>query len=124
MGAPVSYEKTLLRGLTSRPRIRPSWEPKKTREPEITGEGDFMGQVPSEDPENIFGFKTTFNGEPVETTLHQYVFAFGIDQTALLQDLGVPLIPFGEATTEALNALPDADKANLARRPLGGVVPA
>ena len=89
--------------------------------PDITGDGDFMVQVPSEDPENIFGFTTTFNGEPVETTLHQYVFAFGIDQTALLRDLGVPLIPFGEATTEALNALSDADKANLLH--LGLVIP-
>lgn len=89
--------------------------------PDITGDGDFTVNVPSEDPENVFGFTTTFNGEPVEATLHQYVFAFGIEYTQMLQDLGVSLIPFGRATTDALNALDDAQKAELLR--LGLVIP-
>jgi hypothetical protein len=89
--------------------------------PDITGDGDFMVAVPTEDAENIFGFSTTFDGQPVDSTLHQYAFAAGIDRTDLLNSLGVPLVPFGTATTEALNALSDDDKANLVH--LGMVIP-
>ena len=81
--------------------------------PDIEGSGDFMVGIPTEDPENIFGFATTFNGAPVEATLHQYAFANNIDYSADLKKLGVPLAPFGEATYAALNALPDADKQRL-----------
>jgi len=66
--------------------------------PDITGDGDFMVSVPSEDADNLFGFTTSFEGKPVESTLHQYAFAVGIDQTALLKSLNVPLAPFGKAT--------------------------
>ncbi|MBK8083152.1 MAG: DUF4424 domain-containing protein [Devosia sp.] len=89
--------------------------------PDIQGSGDFMVSVPGEDPDNIFGFTTTFDGKPVELTLHQYAFAFGVDQTDLLVELGVPLIPFGTATTEALNALAEADQRHLLH--LGLVIP-
>ncbi|HWA19037.1 MAG TPA: DUF4424 domain-containing protein [Devosia sp.] len=89
--------------------------------PDITGDGDFMVNVPGEDADNLFGFTTTFNGEPVESTLNQYVFAIGIDRTELLHSLGVPLTPFGQETVAALNALPDADKQNLLH--LGMVIP-
>ncbi len=89
--------------------------------PDIEGSGDFMVSVPSEEPENIFGFTTTFDGEPVEVTLHQYVFAYGVDHTGLLRELGVPLIPFGSATTEALNGLEEADQQRLLH--LGLVIP-
>ncbi len=89
--------------------------------PDITGSGDFMVNVPTEDPENIFGFTTTFNGEPVEATLHQYVFAFGIEYTDMLRGLGVPLIPYGRATIDALNALDAERQAELVR--LGLVIP-
>jgi len=89
--------------------------------PDITGDGDFMVSVPNEDPENLFGFSTTFNGEPVTSTLHQYAFAVGIDQTELLRSLGVPLAPFGTATTDALNKLTPADHQELMH--LGMVIP-
>ena len=89
--------------------------------PDITGSGDFMVNVPTEDPENIFGFTTTFNGEPVEAVLHQYVFAFGIEYTNKLRDLGVPLIPYSRATTGALNALDAPEQQELIR--LGLVIP-
>lgn len=78
--------------------------------PDIEGSGDFMVGIPTENPENIFDFTTTFNGKPVKAELHQYAFAAGIDQSALLRDLGVPLAPFGRETTDALNALSEADK--------------
>jgi hypothetical protein len=89
--------------------------------PDITGDGDFMVSIPTEDPTNIFGFATTFDGQPVESTLHQYAFAVGVDQTELLKSLDVPLAPFGEATTKALNALTPEQQQNLVH--LGMVIP-
>jgi len=89
--------------------------------PDITGDGDFMVSVPSEDAENIFGFSTTFNGQPVDVELHQYAFAYGVDQTKVLSELGVPLIPYGDATSKALDALDPADQQRLLH--LGMVIP-
>lgn len=89
--------------------------------PDITGSGDFMVSVPSEDPDNIFGFSTTFNGEPVDVELHQYAFSYGVDQTAVLEELGVPLIPYGQAVSDALDALAPADQKRLIH--LGMVIP-
>lgn len=89
--------------------------------PDITGDGDFNVMVPTEDPENIFGFETTFNGEPVDAQLHQYVFAVGIEYTEYLKELGVPLNPYGRETTEAINALSDDQHAALLER--GLVIP-
>ena len=39
--------------------------------PDITGDGDFTVAIPTEDPQNIFGFKTTFDGKPVDAKLYQ-----------------------------------------------------
>ena len=89
--------------------------------PDITGDGDFTVQIPTEDAQNIFGFSTTFDGKPVEATLHQYAFAVGIDQSDYLRKLRVPLAPFGEATQKAVNALSDADHARMEQ--LGLVIP-
>jgi hypothetical protein len=89
--------------------------------PDITGSPDFMVSVPTEDPDNIFGFETSFEGQPVEAELHQYVFSTNIEYTQYLQDLGVPLAPFGEQTIAAINALSEDDKAALFARAL--VVP-
>lgn len=89
--------------------------------PDITGSGDFMVSIPTEDPANIFGFATLFDGQPVDVTLHQYVFATNIDYTERLRALDVPLAPFGEPTISALNALTDAEKTELFG--LGLVVP-
>jgi hypothetical protein len=89
--------------------------------PDITGSGDFMVAVPSEDPTNIFGFETRVNGKPVTAELHQYAFATNIDYTAFLEDLGVPWLPFGQATVDAINALDDEQKAALLHR--GLVIP-
>jgi hypothetical protein len=94
--------------------------------PDIQGSGDFMSDVPVqnagfdgsepiEDPDNLFGFATTFNGVPVEAELHQYAFNNNIEYTKLLKNLGVPLEPFGEATYKALDALSEDDARNLAR---------
>ncbi|HEV2515015.1 MAG TPA: DUF4424 domain-containing protein [Devosia sp.] len=86
--------------------------------PDITGSGDFMVAIPTEDPENIFGFETLVNGEPVAAELHQYVFATNIDYTQYLTDLGLPLTPYGDATVKAINALDAATKQELLHRAL------
>lgn len=89
--------------------------------PDITGNGDFMVSIPTEDDDNIFDFSTTFDGTPVDAQLHQYAFAFGIDQSRVLRDLGLPLLPYGGKTTEALNALPGPELEHLVQ--LGMVIP-
>jgi hypothetical protein len=89
--------------------------------PDITGSGDFMVSVPSEDPDNIFGFSTTFDGVPVDVELHQYAFSYGVDHTDLLSEFGVPLIPFGDATSKALDALAPEDQQRLLH--LGMIIP-
>ncbi len=86
--------------------------------PDITGDGDFMVAIPTEDPQNIFGFETLVNGKPVVAELHQYVFATNIDYTQYLTDLGLPLTPYGNATVKAINALDEATKKELLRRAL------
>jgi hypothetical protein len=89
--------------------------------PDIEGSGDFNVAIPQWDEENFFGFTTTFNGEPVEATLHQYAFAFNLDQTDVLRGMGVPLEPFGEAVHTALKALGDDQIAQLLH--LGLIIP-
>jgi Domain of unknown function (DUF4424) len=89
--------------------------------PDITGSGDFTVAVPTEDSDNFFGFRTTFDGQPVDATLHQNAFAVGIDETGYLKQLGVPLAPFGDATLKAVNALPDAVHQRMVQ--LGLVIP-
>jgi hypothetical protein len=82
--------------------------------PGITGDFYSDGSYPTDDPENIFGFSTTFDGVPVEAELHQYAFALGVNRTKELQKYGLPLAPHVAATEHAVNALPEADAAYLA----------
>lgn len=89
--------------------------------PDITGDGDFTVGIPTDDPQNIFGFKTTFDGKPVDAVLHQNAFAVGIDETDYLKKLGVPLAPYGDATQKAVDALSDADHQRMLQ--LGLVIP-
>ena len=75
-----------------------------------------------EGPEdNLFQFETTFNGEPVDVTLHEYAYAFGVDRTKLLKQLGLPLVPIRDAATQATDALDDETIAELYH--LGMVIP-
>lgn len=79
-------------------------------------EADFYSDqaFPTEDPENVFGFSTLFEGEPVEAQLHQSAFAFGVDRTKDIARLGLPLAPHIRGTDEAINALGEEDLAYLA----------
>ncbi|MHB1109154.1 MAG: DUF4424 domain-containing protein [Devosia sp.] len=89
--------------------------------PDIAGSPDFMVSIPTEDTENIFGFQTLFNGEPVDAVLHQYAFAQNIEYTDLLRELGLPLTPYGTETLAAIAALSEEQKADLLHR--GLIVP-
>jgi Domain of unknown function (DUF4424) len=62
--------------------------------------------VPTEDPVNFLAFTTTVNGQPVKTEVEQRVTAAGLDRTALLRSLNIPLAPHLQATNDALDKLP------------------
>jgi len=89
--------------------------------PDISGSPNFLVSIPTQDPENIFGFSTLFEGEPVTAELHRYVFAHNLDVTELLTELDVPLAPFGAATLEAIAALSEDERRELLSK--GLVVP-
>ena len=89
--------------------------------PDIKGSIDFMQSVPTEDPVNFLGFRTTVDGQAVEASAQQRVSAMGIDQTAVLVELGVPLAPHLEATRDALDALPADAQDRLVGLGLAGI---
>jgi hypothetical protein len=62
--------------------------------------------VPTEDPNNVFGFKTTVDRVPVKAEVDGHVTAMGIDRTQYLRALGIPLDPHLPATDAALDKLP------------------
>ena len=75
--------------------------------PEIKLDGpDHNISVPTEDPVNLLAFSTIVNGRPVDTKVEQRVLAAGLDRTALLRGLGIPLAPHLSSTNEALDRLP------------------
>lgn len=89
--------------------------------PPITGGIDFMEALPTEDPENLLGFSTVVDGKPVRARIEQKAFFNGVERTAMLRGLGVPLAPHLEATVAALDRLPKADQDRLLK--LGMVAP-
>lgn len=76
---------------------------------------DFYSPVsfPTGPADNLFQFETSFNGEPVEATLHEYAYAFGVDRTKVLKQLGLPIVPILDETPGAVEALDDETKAEL-----------
>jgi len=82
--------------------------------PNITVEGpDDNISIPTQDPENFLGFSTRVDGKPVAARIEQRVFSKGVDQTAYLRSLGVPLAPQIEATGKALDRQPKAVQERL-----------
>jgi len=75
--------------------------------PDITFDSpDTNIAIPTQDAQNFLGFFTTANAKPVATQVEQRAYAKGVDRTALLQQLGIPLAPQLSATDNALDALP------------------
>jgi len=74
--------------------------------PDITVEDSTSNiSIPTDDPQNLLGFSTIASGAPVSARVEQKVFAGGIDRTADLLRLGVPLAPHLASTNEALDRL-------------------
>jgi hypothetical protein len=89
--------------------------------PDIKGGIDFMQSVPTEDPVNFLGFRTTIDGQAVEASVQQRVSALGVEQTAVLIELGVPLAPHLAATRDALDRLPAEAQDRLVGLGLAGI---
>ena len=79
--------------------------------PDITIDQEGDVAIPSAGTDNFLNFKTLVDGKPVKMTLEQKVFARGVDQTALLTKLKVPLSPL--VAPEALDRLDAKDKQEL-----------
>jgi len=71
--------------------------------------------LPTDDPVNIFAFKTTVDARPVATEVEQRVTAFDIDRTKYLRDLGIPLAPHLAATNAAIDRLPPEKRDEVLR---------
>ena len=84
--------------------------------PDLPGGIDRMVALPEGAGDNFLDFSTTIDGVPVEPQLDQRAVAAGIDVTDDLLAQGVPLNPFGEATGNAVKALPDDVKADWVTR--------
>ena len=67
--------------------------------------GGIESDVALEDPLQM-PFTTTVNGRRVATNIEQKAVLNGVDRSGLIRGLGVPLSPRGEATMQALVALP------------------
>ena len=68
---------------------------------------------PTGPDDNLFGFETTVNGVPVDAELHEYGFAFGVDRTKLIKQLGLPVVSFTDAASDAVDGLDEDDKEKL-----------
>lgn len=68
---------------------------------------------PTGPSDNLFEFSTTFDGEPVAATLHEYAISGGVDRTKVLQKLGIPLVPISQDAIDAVDALDEATTAEL-----------
>lgn len=87
---------------------------------EINGIDDMIS-IPTEDPRNILGFTVTVDGKPVKTTVEQKAFSKGVDRSAYLTALGIPLAAQTDAANKAIDALPQAKKDELVKLGLAAI---
>ncbi len=91
--------------------------------PDITIDSpEYNISFPTEDPVRLLDFTTEVNGAPVATQVEQRVTAHGLDRTALLTTMGLPLAPHLRSTNMALDALPSDRWDELVRLGLAEVV--
>jgi hypothetical protein len=82
--------------------------------PDIVIEGiDDMISIPTEDPENIMGFRTEVDGQPVVAHVEQVAMKDGVDRTTFLRGRGIPIQPHLHSTSETLDRLPELTKREL-----------
>ncbi|OYX06007.1 MAG: hypothetical protein B7Z15_16655, partial [Rhizobiales bacterium 32-66-8] len=75
--------------------------------------------IPVEDDVNFLKFRTVINGKPVTADIQQRALAVGVDRSALLRELKVPLAPQLPSTQAALDALPKDKWDDLIKLGLG-----
>lgn len=91
--------------------------------PDITIDSpEYNVSFPTEDPVRLLDFTTEVNGAPVATQVEQRVTAHGLDRTALLTSMDLPLAPHLRSTNMALDALPSDRWDELVRLGLAEVV--
>ena len=71
--------------------------------------------LPDPKADNFVDFTVTVDGAPVTPSIDERAIAMGVDRTADLRRLGLPLNPIADGLYERLGALPEADKAELNR---------
>jgi hypothetical protein len=87
--------------------------------PDITTQGvDDTISIPTQDPKNILGFATLVDGKPVAAQVEQKAVKDGVDRTAYLTSLGIPLAPHLESTNAVLDRLPQATRDALVAKHL------
>jgi hypothetical protein len=90
--------------------------------PDITIEDSAKNiSIPTHHPENLLGFSTFVNNKPITARVEQKVFARGVDRTADLHRLKIPLAPHSHATTKALNRLSQSARDELVKLGLADV---
>lgn len=89
--------------------------------PDIEPDWQSPTAFPDGPSDNLFNFETTFNGQPVDATLHEYAIAAGVDRSDYLRERGLPLVSFAETARAATDALDDAATAEMLH--LGLLVP-
>ncbi|MDB5429235.1 MAG: hypothetical protein JWP35_351 [Caulobacter sp.] len=90
--------------------------------PDITTDGiDDMIAIPTDDPQNILGFATLIDGKPVAMQVEQKAFKNGVDRTAYLKALGIPLPPHLDAANKAVDALPQVKKDEMVKLGLAAI---
>lgn len=75
--------------------------------------------IPSPESDNFVDFQVIANGAPVDIQIDRRAIAQGIDRTALLESLAIPLNPFSEKTYAALAAIDPSTSADLRRLGVG-----
>jgi len=84
--------------------------------PDVTIDGpEGAPMIPKGNSDNFLGFTTQVDGKTVTASLQQTAvsIADGVDRTAYLKGLGVPLAVYTDATAKAVNALPKAKQDEL-----------
>jgi hypothetical protein len=69
--------------------------------------------IPVNSPANFLHFATTVDGKAVDAQVELKAVANSVDQTALLKRLHVPLWPFRDSSSKALDRLPAATQKKL-----------
>lgn len=90
--------------------------------PDISTESESDAAVPTDDPENLLGFSTKVDGEVVKARVEQKALFKGLDRTAYLKALGVPLTPHLDPARAALDRLPRAKQDAIVRLGLADVM--